>query len=372
MAADRDAGGLDPATLAVVLGRGDQAEGDPVGGTGVQFTSTYRAGGSRTYGRDHNATWEAFEEVIGALEGGRAVAFASGLAAISAVIEQLSVGAVVVAPGDAYNGTRRLLADLESRRRVVFRPVDITDTSATVAACEGAALLWVETPTNPLMAIADIAALADGAHALGVNVAVDNTFATPLLQQPLALGADVVVHSVTKQIAGHSDIVMGVAIAGTDEMHEALVRRRGLHGAIPGPMETFLALRGVRTLPVRLARAQATAGELARRLEADDRISIVRYPGLPSHPGHELAGRQMAGPGTMLSFDLVGGMEAADALCARVQLCVPATSLGGVETLVERRGKWEGESLLPPALVRLSAGLEDVDDLWRDLDRALG
>lgn len=355
-----------------MLGRGPHGPGDPVGGTGVQFTSTYRAGGARTYARDQNATWEAFEEVLGALEGGRALAFASGLAAISAVIEQLPVGATVVGPGDAYNGTRRLLADLASRGRVQFRPVDITDTAATVAACAGAALLWVETPTNPLMAIADLAALVEGGHAQGVTVAVDNTFATPLLQRPLAMGADVVVHSVTKQLAGHSDVVMGAAVTAGDVMYDGLVRRRGLHGAIPGPMEAFLALRGLRTLPVRLARAQATAADLAARLVADPRVSIVRYPGLAGHPGHALAAAQMDGFGTMLSFDVAGGQAAADAVCERVRLCVPATSLGGVETLIERRGKWEGESSLPPALLRLSVGLEDVDDLWRDLDQALG
>jgi cystathionine gamma-synthase len=362
---------LAPATKAVALGRGAHAPGDGLS-VPVHLTSTYRAGGERTYGRDGNATWEALEAVLGGLEGGDALVFASGLAAIAAVIETLPVGATVVIPADAYNGTRRLLNDLAGRGRLVVRTVDIADTSAAVAACADAKLLWVETPTNPLMAIADITALVAGGHEAGALVAVDNTFATPLLQRPLELGADVVVHSVTKLLAGHSDVVMGAVVTTSGELLESFRRRRSLHGGIPGPMEAFLALRGVRTLDVRLERAQSNAAELARRLVEHPQVERVRYPGLADDPGHALASKQMAGFGAMLSIEVRGGAEAAEAVCGRVQLLVPATSLGGVETLIERRGRWEGEQHLPPGLLRISVGIENIEDLWRDLDAALG
>jgi cystathionine gamma-synthase len=356
----------------VASGRGGAAvAGAPVN-VAVPLASTYHADGALSYGREGNAVWEALEEVLGSLEGGRALVFASGLGAIAAVVETLPVGAVVVAPEDAYLGTRGLLADLASRDRLDVRLVDIADTTETLTACEDADLLWCETPTNPMMAIADLRALCAGARDLGVPVVVDNTFATPLLQRPLELGADVVVHSVTKFLAGHSDLVMGAVVTSDQDRWEALRRRRSLHGAIPGPLEAFLALRGVRTLAVRLDRAQANAAQLARRLVAHPGVSIVRYPGLVDHPGHELASRQMDGFGAMLSFEVHGGAPAADALCGAVRLCVHATSLGGVETLLERRQRWEGEEATPPGLVRVSVGIEDVDDLWSDLEAALG
>ena len=361
---------MTPETAAVSLGRGKGEPGDPLTAP-LSLTSTYRLGGTHHYGRDANDTWEAFEEVLGALEGGHALAFASGLAAVSAVLEDLPVGATVVAPADAYNGTRRLLADLESRGRLRSRLVDVTDTEATLAACEGADLLWIESPTNPLLGIADLSALCHGGEVLGLRVAVDNTFATPLLQRPLEHCADIVVHSVTKFLSGHSDVVMGAVVTADAEQSERYLKRRGLHGAIPGPFETWLALRGLRTLPARLERAQRTAVELANRLAAHRAVEVVRYPGLDTHPGSELAAKQMKGPGTMMSFDVVGGAEPAEAVCTGTRICVPSTSLGGVETQLERRGRWEGEGHLPPGLIRLSVGQEDVEDLWSDLDQAL-
>jgi cystathionine gamma-synthase len=345
---------LDPSTLAVTLGRGDHQPGDPVNAP-VVFTSTYRAGGDVSYGRDGNPSWLPFEEILGALEGGTALAFASGLAAIAAVVETLPVGAVVVAPGDAYNGTRRLLGDLASRGRVVVRSVDTTDASATTAACDGAALLWLESPSNPLLRISDLAALAAAGRAAGALVAVDNTFATPLRQRPLYLGADVVVHSATKLLAGHSDVVMGAVVAADDALLDSLRVRRSLHGAIAGPMEAFLAARGLRTLAVRLDRAEATARDLADRLGAHPSVEVARYPGF----------------GAMVSFDVAGGAGPADAVCERVEIIVPATSLGGVETSIERRAKLALEDHVPPGLLRLSVGLEHVDDLWADLTQAL-
>jgi cystathionine gamma-synthase len=355
----------------------------------VVLTATYRTGGVASYGRDANATWQAFEEVLGGLEGGTALAFASGMAAAAAVVESLPVGASVVMPRDAYQGVRLLLGDLAEKGRVALRAADIADTAATLAVCGEVAeslsqgrggptdsfgaggLLWLESPTNPLLAVADLEALTDGAHRAGLSVAVDNTFATPLLQRPLDLGADVVVHSVTKLLAGHSDVVMGAAVTRDPRMVDELTRRRSLHGAIPGPLETLLALRGMRTLAVRLERAQATAGELARRLDARAGVTGVRYPGLPGHPGHGRAVRQMRGPGTMIAFEVDGGAEAAETVCERVRLITPGTSLGGVETLIERRARYAAEAYLPEALLRLSVGLEHVEDLWADLDQAL-
>jgi cystathionine gamma-synthase len=336
---------------------------------GVVFASTYHAGGPVAYGRDGNPTWDAFEAAVGALEGGETLAFASGLAAVAAVLETLPVGAVVVVPRDGYTGTRALL-DESPEGRWATRAVDIVDTDATLDACVGGALLWIESPTNPKMDVADIPALAAGAHERGLVVAVDNTYATPLVQRPLRLGADVVVHSVTKLLAGHSDVVMG-AVAAREAFIPALRLQRSLHGAIPGPMETYLALRGLRTLPVRLERAQANALELARRLSEHPAVERVRYPGLPDDPGFERARAQMTGTGSMLAFDVRGGADAAEAVARSTQLIVHATSLGGIETSIERRGRWAREELTPPQLLRLSVGCEDVEDIWDDLSHAL-
>jgi cystathionine gamma-synthase len=339
----------------------------------VVLSATYHAGGDATYGRDANATWEAFEAALGALEGGSALAFASGMGAIASVVETLPVGACVVVPADAYQGVRLLLGDLAAFGRLAVRLVDVADTSATLAACADAGaggLLWLESPTNPLLAIADLPALIAGAHRMGMLVAVDNTMATPLLQRPLDLGADVVVHSVTKLLAGHSDLVLGAAVVQDPALLTALTRQRSLHGAVPGPLETFLALRGLRTLAVRLERAQANAGELARRLAADGAVAWVRYPGLPSHPGHALAGQQMRGFGTMIAFQMRGGGAAAEAVCDGVRLIVHGTSLGGVESLIEHRSRYPAEAHLPAGVLRLSVGIEHVDDLWGDLQQA--
>jgi cystathionine gamma-synthase len=361
---------LDPATIAVAAGRGAHAPGAPVNVPPV-LSSVFREGGDVGYAREGNPTWTALEEVLGALDGGDALTFASGIAAIAAVLETLPVGGRVVAPRGAYLGTRSLLADLEGRGRLAVELVDVTDTDTVVAACEGAALLWVESPTNPLLEVADVPALVAGAHDRGVPVAVDATFVTPLLQRPLDLGADVVVHSATKLIAGHSDVILGATVTRDAVWQERLAARRHLHGAIPGPLEAWLVLRGVRTLPVRLERAQANAGELARRLLGHPAVDRVRYPGLPEDPGHGRAVAQLEGFGTIVSFEVAGGADAADAVCARVRLLEHVTSLGGVETTIERRGRYPAESALPPALLRMSVGLEHVDDIWADLDRAL-
>jgi cystathionine gamma-synthase len=364
--------GLDLATLAISAGRGAHAPGAPVAVPPVLSAVFRHAGqeGPPAYARETNPTWEALEEALGALEGGRAMVFASGLAAIAAVIDSLDMGARVVAPRDAYTGTRALLDDLASRGRLDVTLVDIADTDAVGRACEGAALLWIESPTNPLLDVADTPALVEAAHRAGAAVAMDSTFATPLLQRPLHWGVDVVVHSATKLLAGHSDVILGAAITRDEEWLDALRRRRLLHGAIPGPVEAWLVLRGLRTLPVRLRAAQENAGELARRLAGHPGVVSVRYPGLPEDPWHDRARRLMAGFGTVVSFELLDAARA-DAACAAVRLVEHVTSLGGVETTMERRNRQPGEDHAPEGLIRLSVGCEHVEDVWSDLVQAL-
>ena len=357
------------ATRAVVGGRPARVADVPLNEPPV-FASAYHAGGPVAYARDGNPTWTALEEVLGDLEGGTAVAFASGMAATAAVFDDVPIGGIIVVPRDGYYGTRTLL-DAAVTGRWQVRLVDIANTDATIAACDGAHLLWIESPTNPMLDVADIPTLADAARSRGLVVAVDSTLMTPVGQRPLELGADIVVHSATKLLAGHSDVVLGVAIARQDtKLCDALRRRRSLAGGVPGPMEAYLALRGIRTLPLRFERSSRSAHELAHRLERHPGVDRVRYPGLPSDPAHERASCQMDGFGTLVAFEVAGGAGAAEALARSTRLIVHATSLGGIETTMERRAKWPGETA-PPALLRLSVGCEDVEDLWADLDHAL-
>ncbi|HEX2175901.1 MAG TPA: PLP-dependent transferase [Nocardioidaceae bacterium] len=350
-----DMSALSPATVAVAAGRPDHVPDSPLNPPLV-LASTYVAGGETEYGRYGNPTWTAFEDVLGGLEGGRALAFSSGLAAINTVLDLVAHGETVVAPKHCYLGTLAQLADMEQRGRVAAQLVDVTDTDAVLRACEDAALLWLESPTNPAMEVADVEALCKGAHDAGVTVVVDNTFATPLLQRPLDLGADVVVHSVTKYLAGHSDVVLGALVTRDDPTYQAFDNRRRGVGAIPGTFEAWLALRGMRTLALRVERAQANAKDLAARLRGHAAVSELRYPGF----------------GGMLAVVVHGGAEAADTLARSTSLWVHATSLGGVESTLERRRRWAGEpSSIPEGLVRLSVGIEDVEDLWRDLSAAL-
>ena len=370
---------LSPATLAVVSGRPPRGLDSELN-TPVSLSATFVGGGSLGaaelgYGRFANPTWAALETAIGDLEGGRALAFASGMAAVAAALHLVPAEGTVLVPHGAYNGTHSLTGLLSTQGRLAVQPVDITDLDAVrtaLGALSGPVLLWLESPTNPLLEVADIAALAALGHEHGATVVVDNTFATPLLQRPLELGADVVVHSVTKFLSGHSDVVLGAAVARDEAVLTALKAHRTFHGAIPGPMEAFLALRGIRTLPLRLERSQASAADLARRLLAHPAVTRVRHPSLPDDPGHALAAAQMAGFGALVSIEVVGGAAGADAVVDAVRLWVPATSLGGVESLVERRRRHGNEPVVVPEdLLRLSVGVEDVEDLWRDLARAL-
>lgn len=343
-----------PATRAVHAGRPPRESDQPLN-VPITMASTYVAGGDLEYGRYANPSWSAFEDALGELEGGRCLAFASGLAAIATVLDLVGSEQTVVAPRHAYNGTVGQLGDLEARGRIRAVLVDIADTDAVAAACADAALVLVESPTNPAMEIADIPAIAAAAHDAGARVVVDNTFATPLLQQPLDLGADLVVHSATKYLAGHSDLLMGALVTRDEQLYDVLKGRRDLTGAIPGAFEAWLALRGLRTLPVRVERSQANARELARRLEAHPAVTEVRYPGF----------------GGMISIVLPDA-DSADRLTRGTSLWVHATSLGSVESTFERRRRWRSEpATIPEGLVRLSVGIEDVEDLWEDLDEAL-
>jgi cystathionine gamma-synthase len=366
--------GLRMETRLAVLGR-PQGSGQPLN-VPIVPASNFRAApagmAGREYSRDDGTPgWDALEELLGDLEGGAAVAFSSGMAAIAAVLELLPVGARVVAPRDSYTGLRALLGDgAAAGGRWQLSTVDMTDAGALAAAVADADLVWLETPSNPLLDLVDIASVAAAARAAGALVAVDNTFATPLLQNPLRLGADVVVHSATKSIGGHSDLLLGVVVCARDEDRERMARRREVGGATPGALEAYLALRGARTLAVRLRQAQESAGELARRLAAHPAVLRVRYPGLPADPHHHLAARQMRGFGTVLGFD-VADAAAADGVCARVRVIAAATSLGGVESTIERRAKLPGQEHVPAGLLRLSVGIEHVEDLWADLTAAL-
>ncbi len=334
---------LSPATLAVTAGRPAAEPNAPLNAPLV-LASTYVASpdapqpGDLGYGRWTNPTWQAFETALGRLEGGDALLFASGMAAVSAVVEQVPDGGRVVVPAAGYNGTLVLLAELAERGRLDVVGVDVADTDAVRAAlATGAHLLWLETPTNPLLEVADLPALVAAGHAAGAVVAVDNTFSTPLLQTPLAHGADVVVHSVTKYLAGHSDVLLGAAVTRDPELREQLHRHRTTRGGIPGAAEAWLALRGLRTLHLRVERAGANAAELARRLEGHPAVARVRHPSLAGDPGHDRAVAQMHGFGAIVAIELAGGPEAAERLAAGVRLWVHATSLGGVESTLERR-----------------------------------
>jgi cystathionine gamma-synthase len=362
-------GWTDPATGAVVLPvhTATTFERDP--------DNQYRRG--RSYGRADNPTYDQPEALITALEGGAAsLLFASGMAAAAAVFDSLPPGSHVVAPQIMYWALRRRLA-ASGNEKLAVSFIDATSLEALRAAVQPGRtrLVWIETPANPLWSITDIAGAAEIAHAAGALLAVDSTAATPVLTRPLALGADIVMHSATKYLNGHSDVIAGsLSCARKDEFWERIVAGRSSDGAILGSFEAFLLLRGMRTLYPRVERACRSAQHIAEALSANPRVLEVLYPGLPSHRGHDVAARQMQGGfGGMLSVRLKGGAEAAIATAARVELWKRATSLGGVESLIEHRASVEGAgSPVPPDLLRLSVGIEDPEDLLADLRQALG
>jgi cystathionine gamma-synthase len=334
------------------------------------------------YSRSSNPTRDAFQENIAALEGGRrGLAFASGLAAEDTFLRAVCrPGDHVLIPGDAYGGTFRLFAKVAENWGLDWTAVQLDDLDAVRAAFRPGhtKLIWAETPTNPLLSIADIAALAGIAHEYDALLMVDNTFASPYLQQPIALGADAVVHSTTKYLGGHSDVIGGALITATDDLGDELSFYQNAMGAVPGPFDVWLTLRGIKTLGVRMERHCDNAERIATFLRDHKSVAEVYYPGLDSHPGHEIAAKQMRRFGGMVSFRAAGGEQQAVEVCNRAKLWVLAESLGGVESLIEHPGRMThlsaaGSALEVPAdLVRLSVGIENVDDLLADLEQALG
>jgi cystathionine gamma-synthase len=332
------------------------------------------------YSRSANPTRAALEGCLAALENGaRGLAFASGLAAEDCVLRTVCApGAHVVVPGDAYGGTFRLIAKVFDRWGVDHTAVSLGDLAGVRAAIRPTTtLVWCETPSNPLLGIADIAELADLSHAAGALLVVDNTFASPYLQQPLELGADIVVHSTTKYLGGHSDVVGGALVVADADLGELLAFHQNSTGSIAGPFDSWLVLRGIRTLGVRMDRHCENAVRVADFLVSHERVAEVRYPGLPTFPGHDIAARQMRAFGGMLSLRLAGGEAAAIDMCNRAKLFTLAESLGGVESLIEHPGRMTHASVVgsalevPADLVRLSIGIECIDDLLADLDQAL-
>ncbi len=360
-------------TLAVHAGRPRPEPGAPVN-PDIRLSSTYHAGAPVGYSRESTVTWEALEDVVGALEHGTAVSFASGMAAANAVLDQVPLGASVVAASQLYGGVRTRIGALADAGRLRRHEVEAQDSAALADAVRTHRpfLVWVETPSNPTLDVCDLRAAAEVAHEAGALLVCDSTFATPLGQRALELGCDIVVHSATKYLSGHSDVLLGVAGARDGTVVEALRGTRHATGGVPGPVEAWLVLRGIRTLPLRWARAQASAAELARRLQDHPLVDHVSYPGLPGHPGHVRASEQMHGFGAIVSFEPTGDASTAQAVCEGTRLWVHATSLGGVESSLERRRRWAEESTaVPESLIRLSVGVEDVEDLWADLDAAL-
>ncbi len=374
-----------PATRAIHAGfRPDPATGAV--NAPIYASSTFAqdgVGGLRggfEYARTGNPTRSALEAQLAAVEGGTfGRAFASGMAATDCALRTLlRPGDHVVIPDDAYGGTFRLVDKVFAQWGIDHTPVPLSDLDAVRAAITAKTkLIWVETPTNPLLSIADIAAIAQIASAAGSKLLVDNTFASPALQQPLALGADIVLHSTTKYIGGHSDVVGGALVTDDEELDEAFAFLQNGAGAVPGPFDAYLTMRGLKTLALRMQRHSENASAIAEFLVGHPAVSSVLYPGLPSHPNHDVAARQMSGFGGMVSVRMKGGRDAARRLCARTEIFILAESLGGVESLIEHpaamtHASTAGSQLeVPDDLVRLSVGIEDIADLLGDLEQAL-
>lgn len=360
-----------PATILAQSGRPDRIQGSPVNPP-IVLSSTYRNSGTEPgniYARWDTETWNPFEETLAALEGSAfpALVHSSGMAAITTALHAAPPGKIV-APRHAYHASLVVAREMAEREGGQVVTVDIADTDEVVAALPGASAVLIESPTNPMLELADIPTIAAAAHDAGALVIVDNTFATPLGQQPLAMGADIVVHSATKYLAGHSDVILGAVLAATEDLHTRMWNYRTHTGAVAGPMETWLALRGMRTLSLRFERITANAAELAKRLSDHPLVEAVAHPSLPSHPHRERAPKGCG----VVTLRPKGGREAADRLVEATRLWLPATSLGGVESSLERRRRFVDEApTVPEDLLRLSCGIEDIEDLWDDLDQAL-
>jgi cystathionine gamma-synthase len=334
----------------------------------IALNSTFHEGGPIGYGRYGNEAWSALEEAISVLEGGKTLIFSSGMAAISSVFSLLPQGTIIVAAENGYQGTTTMLKKMHEAKKLEVRFVNLPNTDEVLKALPGAQMLYLESPTNPAIEVVDLPVVIAAGKKAGSIVVVDSTLATPMVQNPLALGADIALHSVTKYLSGHSDILLGCVVTKDESIFERVEQARRYGGAIPGPFEAWIALRGLRTFALRMQRSQENAMELAKRLEKDPRVLKVRYPGLASDPYHERAKSFMKGFGAMISFEVKADIAQIDKMCNSSTLITNATSLGGVESIWERRRRWATEShTIPENLIRFSVGIENVDDLWSDI-----
>ena len=371
MSSVHDWDSLDPETKVVAAGRPDKKPDGPLNPP-ISLNSTFHEGGPIGYGRYGNESWSALEEAISSLEGGQTLIYSSGMAAISSVFSLLPHGAVLTASHHGYQGTTVMLKQMHESGRLTVRFVDLADTDATLAQIPGTQMLYLESPINPGIEVVDLPKLIAAAKAAGCGVAVDNTLASPMVQNPLAMGADVVIHSVTKYLSGHSDLLLGSTSTKDPALNARLEQARRYGGAIAGPFEAWLALRGIRTFSLRMKKSQENAMDLANRLVKHPAISRVRYPGLATDPYHERAKSFMKGFGAVISFEVKASVEQIDLMCNSAKLITNATSLGGVESLWERRRRWKTESeTIPENLIRFSVGIENADDLWADIQSAM-
>ncbi len=358
-------------TKVVAAGRPDKKPDGPLNPP-ISLNSTFHEGGPIGYGRYGNESWSALEEAISSLEGGQTLIYSSGMAAISSVFSLLPHGAVLTASHHGYQGTTVMLKQMHESGRLTVRFVDLADTEATLAQIPGTQMLYLESPINPGIEVVDLPKLIAAGKAAGCGVAVDNTLASPMVQNPLAMGADIVIHSVTKYLSGHSDLLLGSTSTKDPALNARLEQARRYGGAIAGPFEAWLALRGIRTFSLRMKKSQENAMDLANRLVKHPAISRVRYPGLATDPYHERAKSFMKGFGAVISFEVKASVEQIDLMCNSAKLITNATSLGGVESLWERRRRWKTESeTIPENLIRFSVGIENADDLWADIQSAM-
>lgn len=355
-------------TQIVQSGRDHFTSGAPLNPP-ITLTTGYIDGTNRGYARATNPSWDAAESTIGKLENGQALIFSSGIAAFSAAIELVPVGGKVVMGDVGYNGIDRRLKDLSESKRIKLVQVLTPNLEQMLHEAKDADLVWIETPTNPTMHVWDIAAICTATNAITV---VDNTVIGFLGQSPLDLGATISMHSATKQMSGHSDLLAGALITRDEQVFEKLHGIRTLTGGVSSAFDSYLLLRGLRTLHLRQERSSQNALEIAQRLEKHPKVSQVNYPGLATHPQSDLIAKQMTGFGSLISIEIIGGVDDADQVCSRTAIWSHSTSLGGVESQLERRRKWPNEPVkVPENLIRLSVGIEDVEDLWLDLDQAL-
>ena len=361
---------LDKGTFLIAAGR-DRSIGAPLNSPPMPASNFYLPH-ERVYSRsEQTETVNRLEELVGGIEGGNALMFGSGMAAAAAVLHRLPAGSTLALPTDPYHGVNGLAEEGEAQGRWKIWRIHPNDTDTWVDACATADLVWIETPANPLVDVTDLLTVCAAPRREGTILAVDSTFATPICQLPLDLGADIVMHSATKFLGGHSDLLAGALIVRNDDLLEELHQRRLLNGGVIGSLEAFLTLRGMRTLHLRMERALENAEQLAHRLKTHPNVAKVRYPGLQDDPNNAIASTFMNGYGAVLSFETTDDGAQATRACEAVKVIHHATSLGGVETTMERRSVIPGQENIPPSLIRMSVGCEELDDLWADLDAAL-